>query len=557
MNQLTKIGMVYTFYSFKGGVGRTMALANVAALLAKWGHSVLVVDWDLEAPGIGRFFVKENAGELWTSKPGIVDLIVAKGKSEEIDWHECVHKISLNGNLKPVSLITAGRDDAKYSQNLQGLNFSDLFERSDLGAYIESLRKEWISEYDFVLVDSRTGVTDIGGICTVLLADVLVLFFTTTDTSTKGVLDVVNRARMAQEKLPVDRGRLFAIPVPARDESGTEVELSKKWKDTFATKFSDLYDDWLPKDVTAQGALELLRIPYIPYWSFGERLPVMEESTGDPRNISYYYDILARLVASKLDWEEALKGRTLADPPKGEVRQIDKDWLHRNREDALSRFGRTSLPAHVEIYHFCTNWSLNLDPEDLYKAAEESDLGSMVNRTGQVEKGTENRPRAMSDGIIAIKQINGFYYWRLNTHGDFYSLVPMFVLPEEPSESARVIFASHQIYSITEELKHCVTLYRNMGTPTDTIVHFAIEWTGLDRLKLSLMRDVEMGFTDFDRDTYEHSQAKAIEFTLGTFENTVPSLVMQLCHPLFQLFDFLKFSDQTYKKLVSRRIQNN
>ena len=30
-----------------------MALANVAALLAKWGNSVLVVDWDLEAPGIG------------------------------------------------------------------------------------------------------------------------------------------------------------------------------------------------------------------------------------------------------------------------------------------------------------------------------------------------------------------------------------------------------------------------------------------------------------------------------------------------------------------------
>ena len=35
-----------------------MALANVAVLLAKWGHSVLIVDWDLEAPGIKRFFIK-------------------------------------------------------------------------------------------------------------------------------------------------------------------------------------------------------------------------------------------------------------------------------------------------------------------------------------------------------------------------------------------------------------------------------------------------------------------------------------------------------------------
>jgi len=55
-------GVIYTFYSFKGGVGRSMALANVAALLAKWGYSVLVVDWDVEAPGIERFFTRDNPG---------------------------------------------------------------------------------------------------------------------------------------------------------------------------------------------------------------------------------------------------------------------------------------------------------------------------------------------------------------------------------------------------------------------------------------------------------------------------------------------------------------
>ena len=53
-------GTIYTFYSFKGGVGRSMALANVAALLAKWGYSVLVVDWDIEAPGIERFYARET-----------------------------------------------------------------------------------------------------------------------------------------------------------------------------------------------------------------------------------------------------------------------------------------------------------------------------------------------------------------------------------------------------------------------------------------------------------------------------------------------------------------
>ena len=53
----TEPGRIITFYSYKGGTGRTMALANVACLLAEThGRPVLVVDWDLEAPGLHRFF---------------------------------------------------------------------------------------------------------------------------------------------------------------------------------------------------------------------------------------------------------------------------------------------------------------------------------------------------------------------------------------------------------------------------------------------------------------------------------------------------------------------
>ncbi len=48
--------MIYTFYSYKGGVGRTMALANVAELFLRQGRRVLMIDWDLEAPGLEQFF---------------------------------------------------------------------------------------------------------------------------------------------------------------------------------------------------------------------------------------------------------------------------------------------------------------------------------------------------------------------------------------------------------------------------------------------------------------------------------------------------------------------
>ena len=49
--------MIVTFYSYKGGVGRSMALVNVAELFASWGYRVIVCDWDLEAPGLERYLV--------------------------------------------------------------------------------------------------------------------------------------------------------------------------------------------------------------------------------------------------------------------------------------------------------------------------------------------------------------------------------------------------------------------------------------------------------------------------------------------------------------------
>jgi cellulose biosynthesis protein BcsQ len=44
--------VICTFYSYKGGVGRSMALANAAHILAQFGLRVLMIDFDLEAPGL-------------------------------------------------------------------------------------------------------------------------------------------------------------------------------------------------------------------------------------------------------------------------------------------------------------------------------------------------------------------------------------------------------------------------------------------------------------------------------------------------------------------------
>ena len=87
-------GIIYTFYSYKGGVGRSMALANLGALLFRQGFTTLLIDWDLEAPGLERYFEQRYGLDLpdLTDRQGVVDLIddyidrASQPAPEDEDW---------------------------------------------------------------------------------------------------------------------------------------------------------------------------------------------------------------------------------------------------------------------------------------------------------------------------------------------------------------------------------------------------------------------------------------------------------------------------------------
>ena len=68
-------GKIITFYSYKGGTGRSMALANIAWLLASGGQNVLVVDWDLEAPGLHRYFSPFLLDKDLADTDGLINLV--------------------------------------------------------------------------------------------------------------------------------------------------------------------------------------------------------------------------------------------------------------------------------------------------------------------------------------------------------------------------------------------------------------------------------------------------------------------------------------------------
>jgi MinD-like ATPase involved in chromosome partitioning or flagellar assembly len=70
-----KSGKIITFYSYKGGAGRTMAVSNVAWVLASNGYDVLLIDWDLEAPGLHRYLRPFLVDRELTSSPGVIDFV--------------------------------------------------------------------------------------------------------------------------------------------------------------------------------------------------------------------------------------------------------------------------------------------------------------------------------------------------------------------------------------------------------------------------------------------------------------------------------------------------
>ncbi|MCY3941143.1 MAG: AAA family ATPase [Gammaproteobacteria bacterium] len=191
---------VTTFYSFKGGVGRTMALVNSGVELAKRGRKVLLVDFDLEAPGLDTF----EAVKPKKTAPGIVDFVrnyLDSGQAPEVDGYlqKCPDIGDDGGELW---LMPAGTRKAAYAENFRGIDWGDLYERRDGFLLFEDLKAQWKStvQPDHVFVDSRTGHTDVGGICTRQLPDAVAILFFPNEQNLTGLTKVVADIRSESEE---------------------------------------------------------------------------------------------------------------------------------------------------------------------------------------------------------------------------------------------------------------------------------------------------------------------------------------------------------------------
>ena len=190
---------IATFYSFKGGVGRTMALVNVAVSLALRGRRVLVVDFDVEAPGLDTFDVLRPQEEV----AGVIDFV-----TKYLNTGMAPDASSFIGQCDPIGekdgglwIMPSGKAET-YSANFKQLDWGELYERHDGYLLFEDLKEQWkqVVKPDYVLIDSRTGHTDTSGICTRQLPDSVVVFFFPNEQNLRGLVEVVRDIRAESEE---------------------------------------------------------------------------------------------------------------------------------------------------------------------------------------------------------------------------------------------------------------------------------------------------------------------------------------------------------------------
>jgi hypothetical protein len=331
-------GKIVTFYSYKGGTGRTMALSNVAWILASNGLRVLVVDWDLESPGLHKYFQPFLDPAKITATPGVIEMVrdyafaVTGEEDRPVGWHlryaqVMRHAISVNWPDFPgeggLDFMSAGRQNRDYYSSVAQVDWDNFYERLGGGQFFNALRADMRANYDYTLIDSRTGLSDIADICTVHLPDILVDCFTLNNQSIEGASNV---ARVIDQRYHDRNIRILPVPMRIDDAEKEKLDLGRR----LARRRFDPF----PQDMTvgeSDAYWASVEIPYVAYYAFEELLATFGESPGSPLSLLASYERLTSAIT---------EGRVSALQPMNEGKRLQY----------LDAFTRRPIPPQTDVY---------------------------------------------------------------------------------------------------------------------------------------------------------------------------------------------------------------
>lgn len=242
--------VVVTFYSLRGGVGRSTALAHTARELAARGRSVVVVDMDFEAPGLASLFGVE---ELVANGAGLPGILLDLERGEDVDLTEQLIRLSQTDELY---LLPAGRPSAEYARVLS-LLAPDIWYRetaNPLWRLIDGLGDTSIAP-DVILVDSRTGLNPLSAPLLFDASDLAVIGFFPHPQAESGTRALV-RALLASHTRRSDVAHSFApeprflvSPIPAG---------SSELRARYERRALDWITEWLAEANEARAEADIL-----------------------------------------------------------------------------------------------------------------------------------------------------------------------------------------------------------------------------------------------------------------------------------------------------------
>lgn len=241
------------FATLKGGVGRSTALAITAADLANRNNNILVIDLDLEAPGLGNLMLSEDR----VPKYGVIDFLVENGLGEIPE--------SLLSSFIGTSDLTSpdgGRVDVMPALGTKSLSFpenvlgklsramsDDIADDGSISvsAQISTMIQRVTSwnSYDVILIDSRAGLAELAAPAVIGIGATVLLFGTAQKQTIEGY-----RALFAALQLLAQRDRTAGRsaewrsalrPVYAKASLSTEIEKTFL-DDMFELYTSHIYD---------------------------------------------------------------------------------------------------------------------------------------------------------------------------------------------------------------------------------------------------------------------------------------------------------------------------
>ncbi|UUU26388.1 FxSxx-COOH system tetratricopeptide repeat protein [Streptomyces sp. DSM 40750] len=334
-------GTIITFYSFKGGTGRTMALVNTAWILASNGLRVLVVDWDLEAPGLHTYLQPLLADPELTESAGVIEMVSdfarhsvaprvgsgvdgggtagpprpnGAGLPEEPDPRERArvdrYAVGTELRLPPggkLDLLPAGvQDPDTYAVTVSTFDWGTFY-RMGGADFLTALRDDMAARYDYVLIDSRTGLSDTASICTVVMPDIVVDCFTL---SRQGVNGAAHVARSIRRISHTQRDiRIVPVPMRVEDAGRDRLEAGRFQARSLFAPFLD----WVPPEEQDQ-YWSSVEIPYKPSYAYEEIPATVGERRQDGTLLAAFERLTARLTDNRVtrlgDMDESYR-RTL------------------------------------------------------------------------------------------------------------------------------------------------------------------------------------------------------------------------------------------------------